>query len=446
MQLNKEYESEISLRDLFFYILYRWRSILLVSLILSILLGGYKYLSMQKMLDSTNRAQQEQIHAEKVKNRQGIIQTWTNQIDKLENYRLESVYFQLNPQAVWTASCKYLIKADPAVINQHPEGIHQDPADCILAAYSMLLSEVTDEEMIDVFGVIKPEYGYELMNVLTDTADNTVTLQVKGPTKEYAQKGLELIKGKIDIARVKAQTIDAHTLLMIGEETVLTADKELMESQETIDTILSRDSLNLNTARTKLSEVEAEDGPQNAGKQVIKFLLIGFILGMLVMICSYTVCYVFKDTVKESREISEQYNLTLLGEIRKSGSIHNNKGLDKLISRCELGKENVDEKTEYNNISAIINEKQGINNILLVSSLKTEELKKVKEALASRISPKEIEIMGEITTNSKAVSEITKSNAVILVEQKYKTRKKDLNRIAEILSMNDVRITGAIVL
>ena len=446
MQLNKEYESEISLRDLFFYILYRWRSILLVSLILSILLGGYKYLSMQKMLDSTNRAQQEQIHAEKVKNRQDIIQTWTNQIDKLENYRLESVYFQLNPQAVWTASCKYLIKADPAVINQYPEGIHQDPADGILAAYSMLLSEVTDEEMIDVFGVIKPEYGYELMNVLTDTADNTVTLQVKGPTKEYAQKGLELIKGKIDIARVKAQTIDAHTLLMIGEETVLTADKELMESQETIDTILSRDSLNLNTARTKLSEVEAEDGPQNAGKQVIKFLLIGFILGMLVMICAYTVCYVFKDTVKESREISEQYNLMLLGEIQKSGSIHKNKGIDKVLSKWELGKKPMDADTVYDNISALIREKKDLHEILLVSSLATEDIMTVKEALTVRIPEKTINARGNLLANNKLIAEFAKTNAVILVEKKNKTKKKDVKGIADILSVGNTNIIGTIIL
>ena len=48
MQLNKEYERVISVRDLFFHLLYRWRSILAAALIGALLLGGYAWISNRK--------------------------------------------------------------------------------------------------------------------------------------------------------------------------------------------------------------------------------------------------------------------------------------------------------------------------------------------------------------------------------------------------------------
>ena len=43
MRINKDYEQEINIRDLFFDLAYRWRSILVAALICAIALGAFQY-------------------------------------------------------------------------------------------------------------------------------------------------------------------------------------------------------------------------------------------------------------------------------------------------------------------------------------------------------------------------------------------------------------------
>ena len=48
MQINKNYEREIDLKDLFFHLLYHWRSILVAAVIFAILLGTRQYLNLEQ--------------------------------------------------------------------------------------------------------------------------------------------------------------------------------------------------------------------------------------------------------------------------------------------------------------------------------------------------------------------------------------------------------------
>lgn len=425
MYPNKDYESEISIRDLFFYVLYRWRSILFIALLVMAVLGGYKYYSLRDVLNSSVTGQEEQAYINNLNEAQEAVQSREKQYNDMLSYRNESIYFQLNPQAIWTASSKYLVKMDSSVWNQLPQGISYDPVDSILAGYTMPFSEITDDELIDIFGVTKPEYAHELVEIITDTDEDTITIQVKGPTKEYVEKGLDFIKNKfISVLYNKVLKINPHTLSHIGDETIITADKDLLENQETMEKAIAVKLQILNSTRLGLNELDVQGGPQNARKQIIQYIIIGFAGGAILMILLYIFKYVYNGRVKESREISEQYNLPLIAEFYKSGSLHNNRGLDKMIARWELGKKPVNDESIYNNISTLINEKDEIASILLVSSLTEGDLTRVREALLQRISTKEIETAGHFLTNSEAIKEAGNVDTVILVEKNVKVKEK----------------------
>lgn len=446
MQLNKDYESEINLRDLFFYVLYRWRSILIVALLATILLGGYKYFSLRDVLHSSYSSEEEQAYEERLNAQREFVHRKEKQNNDLEAYRKESVYFQLNPQAIWTATCKYLVEVDPAAIHHLSEDITQDPADSILAAYTMPFADIPDDELTALFEGIRPEYIHELVEIVTDPSENTVTIRFKGSTKEFAGKGLDFFKNRINTTRDKAQRIEVHTLSVIGEETILTADKDLLEKQIDLNNIISINKQNLSEAYLRLNELEVEGKPQNARTQLVKFIIIGFAVGLILMIVLYTFRYVCRSRLTESRELSEQYTLPLLGEFYRSGSIHKNKGLDSIIAKWELGTKTVDDETTYDNISAIIQTKQDIHRIALVSTLNAENLKSVKEALTERIPEKGIETIGKFLTNGKSVAEMSKAEAMILIEKKQETRRKDIERMADILLVSNADVIGVIVL
>lgn len=78
MYPNKDYESEISIRDLFFYVLYRWRSILFIALLVMAVLGGYKYYSLRDVLNSSVTGQEEQAYINNLNEAQEAVQSREN--------------------------------------------------------------------------------------------------------------------------------------------------------------------------------------------------------------------------------------------------------------------------------------------------------------------------------------------------------------------------------
>ncbi len=174
--------------------------------------------------------------------------------------------------------------------------------------------------------------------------------------------------------------------------------------------------------------------------------MIGFLVGIFLMICIYVLNYMIRGTLTEGRVLSKQYNLPLYGEIIKSASIHKDKGLDKIISRWELGKNAVEEKTVYRNVSALIAEQQTVDSILLVSTLSENSIRPVKESLDSHLQDKKIEVKGSFLTESDAITEAANAAAVIIVEEKGLSRNKDIEQMAETMMICQAKVTGAIVI
>ena len=454
MQLNKNQVVEVNLRDLFFHLLYRWRSILIAALIAALALCGYQYLSVKKTHDAgklTKDERQYQIdlqnYNDDLETSQNTVRINTKLLQSQNAYRKESIYFQLDPQGVWTATNKYLVKVDPSVLEKLPQGSTIDPADSILSVYTAPLSEATDEELTEAFGTDKPEYIGELVVTGINTNENTVTVTVKASTKEAAQAGMKLLNTKIEaIASGKAQEIDAHKLSLITEEVSLKSDDELAKKQEDLAKSITENQEALQEARQQLDRLEDAGEPKAPGMHLVKMAVIGFILGAALLAFAYAVSYVLKGRLNNTRELTERYNLPLFGEFATAGLLHSGKGLDKALSKWEHGKKAVDSETVYDNIAALIAEKQEAKQIQIVSTLPSEKLKDLKEALTKRLPDKSITVQADMLRNSKAIAEASKADAVILAEEKGVSTLKDMDRMAENLIISEAKVIGAIIL
>ena len=86
--------------------------------------------------------------------------------------------------------------------------------------------------------------------------------------------------------------------------------------------------------------------------------------------------------------------------------------------------------------------------ILLTGSLEEKALRPVYEGLAARLQEKGIRLtmQAEFPRNSKAVEASVKADAVILAEEKGKSRIRDLDRTAEILAAGNAKVLGAVLL
>ena len=461
MQLNKNQVIEIKLKDLFFHILYRWRSILIVALIGAIALCGYQWWSIKKVHDEgklTKEERQYQIdlqqYGEDLESSRNTVKVYSKLLQEQNTYLNNSIYMQLSPQSVWVASNKYLIKVDQSVLDALPQGSAIDPADSVLPAYASPLSEVTDEDALkEAFGTDKAEYIGELVSTVSNTDENTVTVYVLGETKETAQAGLALLHQQMEkLAKGKANEVAKHQLILVSEKTTRGIGKELSETidlaqrQENLSKTTEENHKVLQEARQKLDSLEAGGVPGVPGQHLTKKAIIGFVVGAAILVFLYAVFYVAKGKLHSSHALAVRYNLPIFGELTTTGQLHGNRGLDKLFAKWEQGKGALDDATVYDNVAVLIDEKLKAKNILLVSTLPAEKVSGIKEALTERLPDKIIDVKANVIRNSEGMKEAAKADAVIITEAKGESRIKDIDRMAESLIIAEANVIGAVIL
>ena len=114
--MTAERHSQIRIKDLFTYFLRRWKSILAVTVLCALALGGWQYFSVKKVHDAGEKTKEEARYEDELatyrtnlKNAEAdidaCIAVWKNRT----TYRDNSLYLNLDPENVWAAEKKYVI-------------------------------------------------------------------------------------------------------------------------------------------------------------------------------------------------------------------------------------------------------------------------------------------------------------------------------------------------
>ncbi len=455
MQIKKDFETGINLKDLFFHVLYRWRSILVFALILAAAFGARQYFSLKTTHDAgklTKEERQYQIdlqnYKENLQSNRNIVQDKTKRLQEQNDYRDGSIFIQLDAQSVWTASNKYLVRIDRSVLDSLPENLSTDPADDVLSAYSAPLSEVTDQETLkEAFGTEKAEYIDELITVNTNLAENTVTVSVVGPSKEAVQNGMSCIDaGMKAVAAGKAQGIYQHELMLASESVSMIPNEILASKQDELAKSMEENQKTLQTARQKVDDMEVKGEPKQPGNHIIKMSVIGFVLGAFILMLLYAARYLTSGWLMSGNDLTERYDIPVFGSFQRSSSIHNNKGLDQLIAKWELKNKETDAQKEYSRIAALLSKHSEIQSILLISTLSADKLEPFMKALAACLPEKTMTVQADFLHNDHAVTEAADADAVIITEERKLSRKQDIEKMAETLIICKAKVIGAIVL
>lgn len=455
MQINKNFEQEIDLKDLFFDLVYHWRSILVAALIGAVLLGVFQYIK----IEATHRAGEQtaeekqyeidlQDYKDSVKNTRLNIKTYNQLMKEKNDYLDQSVYMQLDSQNEWVAYKRFFIKMDQAVLDALPESAQEDPADYVAAVYaSTLKTGLDDEEMEELLGTGKIEYINELVGVWSDNGSNTVTVQVIGKDTETVEKQLAYFVDRLQTyCAPKAQEIGAHTLTPVSEDTYSRTDADLSAKQDAINQQLVEWQEALKEQREALNELEAKDEPTPPGTHIKKFAAIGFILGAFLLAGIYAVKYVMGGKLHTARELSKRFGLPVFGEYAKSRARKPGKGLDKLFEKWEFKHVNTDAEALSSSIATLIGEKFAGKRVLLTGTISQAALDNLRNRLLAASNPVDLNVQAHFLDNPAAISAAGSADAVVLVEEKYASAMKDIEREAEMLMISSANVGGCIVI
>ena len=402
MKINREYEQEIDLRDLFFHLLYRWRSILVAALIGAILLGTYQFFNLKLTHEAGKLTKAEkqwevdlQEFRDSLRNARKNVKTYTNLIKEKNDYMNESVYMQLDAQNEWYAYKRYYIKVDQAVLDALPESVQEDPADRVISAYTATLMSGLDPEEMQA------------------------------------------------LSAAKAQAVEAHTLTLMDEDVRSRIDGGLSARQDEINKQIIDWQEALKEQREILNDLEDKKEPKKP-VGIKKFAAIGFIVGAFLLAAIYAVKYIMSGVLHSGSELSERYGLPVYGEFAKSRARRPGKGLDKLFEKWEF-KHASSEDVVVDEIVAMLRERHNGKCVLLTGTVSGDKLNNLSQKLQSKLEGAVgLATEGDFLTNNAAIADASEADAVVMVEEKHASRLNSIEREAELLIMGSANVSGCI--
>ena len=294
--MTAKQNSDIRMKDLFTHFLRRWKSILTVTVLCALVLGGWQYFSVKKVHDAGEKTKEEARYEDELatyqvnlKNAQDDVEGCTNLWKSRVNYRDNSLLMNLNPEDLWIGEKKYLMK--------DVSGNVQD----VLEAYTGAMTadhEVT--ALQEAFGTENAGYAREVVSVAADPETRSLMVKVWASEEERAKKELVYVSGKIVEAEQIAQGIGSHTLQALNEGVAKGVYPELLTRQRDLANEIAEDEDTITRAKRMLNNVK-ETKPFEPGDPVVRWAVTGGVLGFLLMIAIYLTTFLRKNRITGTR-------------------------------------------------------------------------------------------------------------------------------------------------
>ena len=458
MRINNNYEPEIRLKDVFFELLYRWRGILIAAIIGAVLLCGYQYYSVASIHREgklTNEEEQYEISLKEyrmgLKSNQESLRVNQSLMQDSQEYFSKSVYINLDASTMWTATRTYLV-----TVKQEGDGASQaigfqDPADYVMASYaSTLVDDALDsEQMMALLGTDEKRYVKEVVNATPEVETNLLVLKVLSDSEDKAKAAIEYFDNRLNTTCAeKIQPLYPHELKAISDSVVMSPDDTLAKKQQ--EKILNMQTYQtaIQDAENALHDLKQKGEPSAPGMHLGRMAALGFVLFAFLMVAYISVKYLAGGRLHDGTEMTRRYGLFIFGEADHSRARRPGKGIDRLIENWEFGKSQKDAaQTGRQAATLLANCLSKGNALILVSTRPSEKLTALQETLESELKAQDIRIgcKADFLGDSR-LSPVSESTSLLVVEEKYESRTEKIRREAEILSLQDAKTIGAIVL
>ena len=456
MHINKDHEWEINLKDCFFDLLYKWHIILAVAVIGALALGGFQYMRVEKLHNEGRITKQErqyqidlQDYQDSMRNAQSNIRDYTKLIKEQTDYLEGSIYMSLDSQNEWFASKTYYIEMDQSVLDKLPENSVQDPADYAAAVYvSSLTSGLDPAEMETLMGTDNKAYIDELVSLKSDNLTNSLKLQVIGVDEATVAGQIAFFAERMTgISAQDAQAVGPHTLTMVSEDMGTRMDSDLANKKDQINKQITTWQKALQEQRQVLADLENDEEPTAPGRGMFRFGIIGFLAGACLVCLYYIVKYTVARVLRRGCEMTERYNIPVLGNIARFRGRNPGRGLNRLFEKMEFGRTNTDPVVVYETVSALFREHHAGKKLLLVGTIPESAIRALGDQLKKRLEGIcEFAIQGDMSNNADAIAAANHADAVILVEQKYISVTDEIDREVKMLLLDKANVIGCIVM
>ena len=388
---NIQYEDQLDLLVVITEILRKWKLILLAAVVGAVLLGAYSILG-----PASNSGLQQTIQA-----------NYTKHYKAEAEIRLNEATISADLQKI--AAYEELLETQEQV-----KGAQEDMLDTLQASLAQIQAVLENQEL-------SPEQVLEISAQLTAVTDRiteindglTISAQAAWGSQELIAEWQE-----------EADSLSAKNIPLIHEDERLLAYIAGLEASLT----------------------SGEDSGSRI-KSAVEYALFGAVLGALAVCGVAFLQCIMSKKLRAASELSGQYQMPVLGEL-SAEKTHSrgmfNKALDKLTNHKRI---RLDEKQAYELIAARIQSPAipAPVHLAVTGTVDAAMLHTVGDELRTLL-PKDytVTVVENPLYNVDFMVNL-KQYAVLFVEAKGISDKREIARLAEILRRNEVKILGAVV-
>ena len=460
--MNSGTERAIDLRDLAFRTAKKWRMILAGALILALLAALYQALpGLRVMLDkeklaaaqetyeaalADHRANGEQLRAELAELR--------DQSERQREYNNRSELMKIDPMNKWVGSFQLYIDAayrtDPA-----PTDRNADLTSRLVAAYTACLfsDRFCASVMEDLGTVDEVRFLTELYSVSAEPGTAMLTVSVSEKSEADVRRFLSSIGAGIAEQYETIRTaIGEHDYEIMTESVSPTIDHELDALQRENRRALSDYEKRIDDASEELARWENTSAPKMeygaayTAKRAVKAVIIGFVAGLVIMLCWLALCYVLGGRIRTADDWTP-YSIPVLGSVfrdPKRRAFHAiDRGIDRLFGFRRGSTMEQDCALTAHILAAAIRE-QGRDGIQFVGKLDGELAERLMQTMRAAVPGTRFSYAGDVLTDADTVKKLQQADAVMLLAENQSTRFKEIDQTLTLLKAMGITALGAV--
>ena len=488
MYNNYEDDMEIDLVDLLFYLLKKWRS-LIVAIVIGAILGAGLYV----VKNHQQQAEQAAQEAELLKNEEDeafdekdyniskdtkvnmdIAYQYRQLYNKQLEYNQKSIIMQLDPNAVYTGELKYYISAgnNTGLLSVLYQNVLNDDAvleelktasgfQCDTQYIKELIDSWTAEENAASVNI---NNGNETDSVNAVVKNSFVTYKVISTSQKSCEKMLQVIREKVDVLQSECEAVyGRYSAVEVSDNVSLVTDTTYLDLQRSnvdqlnnyLGAVKSAEGTFSDKEKTyynkkylakeyaeKVNTEEEKDLILNVVEtepvSKVKWFAIGVIFLTMIWGVYYIIRYFFDQKIKTVFELQNTYHLPVIGCVKMREN--NYKGLDKILDSIYLKMKTQPDTLEYviQTINAI-----EIDEMMLCGDTKNpaiqELVKKMSEFCVC------VKIGDFISKNMKSLERAKTTGNEILAVCVGATRRSELIRELEVCKLQKINVIGVIV-
>lgn len=493
--MNEE-EVQIDLMTLLHYILRKWRSIIVVMLIVAVAANLYSVKKSMSEAAAVSTTEEVDIEKQIENAKEELTADELEQVERVysmyeynsqlyqenKEYLEKSVLMQLNPNEIPTVMLNYQFKKDQAdeelsnIFTMYENALlDEDTCTAIIQVFGEEYANTSVRELISVTDTENGQNS-DIIKLQKDKNSGILSIQIYAGSEEQCKQVAEIVKTRVlEYTEQLQQIFGNYTVNAISEQYYISSDSNLNMQKSDVVNVVNEACTAIKNITSGLSEKQIgyfnllakdcedqtlvkEDTQETANLTAnvqyisMKYILIGLLAGMFLAVCWYAVIYIMTQTVKDVDEVKIITNLPVFGTVLRS----NENGKRNVIDRWIDSWFAYDKKSENNDLLltrishevAMLAGQKDKKCLLIAYSGNDQNVKKQADSLVEKLRELGMNVTSTdslVSDNTEVLKQLESADSAVFVEQLMKSERNQIREAVELCRRCQVEVLGSVI-